>query len=116
MFFYDYRKYAKKFIFVVLVFQITAILSLKKDTGNFTFLYTCVSSSGTLKFLVPKQGHDAYSFSDSQCWIFTHFIIQHCHASKNGKQTAYKSNTAPKMNSQTIYTYNKKNSHSNSKT
>jgi hypothetical protein len=48
------------FMFVVLVFQHTATISFKKRYCNISllYLYTSVSSSGTIKFLVPKQRHN----------------------------------------------------------
>lgn len=49
---------ANKFMFVVLVFQDTATISFKKSYCNISLLYTSVSSSGTIDFLVPKRRHN----------------------------------------------------------
>lgn len=83
---------------VVLVFQLTAMLYLKKDIIIFLSLQysmiTSISSLGTAIFLAIML----ILFSETQCWIFTPAFSR----LKNGIQTAYKSNTTPKMNSKTI--------------
>lgn len=74
-----------KFMVVVLVFQLTAMLYLKKDIIIFLSLQysmiTSISSLGTAIFLAIML----ILFFETQCWIFTPAFSR----LKNGIQTAY---------------------------
>jgi hypothetical protein len=88
-----------KFMVVVLVFQLTAMLYLKKRYYYIPF--PAVFHDNLYFFIRHRKffGHNANSFFfETQCWIFTPAFSR----LKNGIQTAYKSNTTPKMNSKTI--------------